>query len=170
MAEDGEHIGQNEKTLYTSPSFKIVTRTPTAIPVEEGLSFHIKGLNDAIDTPREVFQRYTIALGAAKLTAESAHTQDFWANTRVENGNTVSVYGRVPENEDSWRKPADTRRSSDTAIEERYDTERLKRLMTKYIPKWETLTEHMALFANEDVGENVRGEDKMDMLYGEMID
>jgi len=136
---------------------KLIIPNPPRIPIEEGLTIQITHENDAADTERQILHRYLFALAGAKVLAESDMSPDAWANTRLEKGNVVSVYGRNPAHPDAWRKPVETHNRNATAItatmQQQLDLPRLQKLMSKYIPDWEKLASTIELFTRP---ENVR--------------
>lgn len=148
-AEPAKESAKDGATLYKSDKFDVFVPKKPNIPLNEGLHIEISDGHDSADSPKEVLARYTLALGSAKVLAESAVTQDAWANTRVEKGQTVSVYGRVPGVEKSWRKPVDAfnREVPEIAnLEPNYDTQELQKLYRRYLPKWEQLINKVSLF------------------------
>lgn len=136
-------------TLYKSDRLEVFVPENPNIPLSEGLHVKISDGHDAADSPKEILARYLVAEGVAKMLAESGLTQDAWANTRIEDGQAVSVYGRVPQVEDSWRKPVNTLNRNAPEIsnlEPNYDTQKLQELSTRYLPKWEQLAGNIDLF------------------------
>lgn len=124
-------------------------RIPAVPSLSRDLGSHIivTSGHDRSDAPRDIARRYLLGLGVAKVVAESGVTQDAWANTRLEKGNVLSIYGRNPENPQSWRKPvvARLRESNSKSIsdEESYG---LAKLFARYLPLWEALGRNMRLF------------------------
>lgn len=158
MPENQESIASQERAvLYKDDAGNriIIPKNPH-IPLKEGLQVQIFGKHDQFDQPREVLKRYLFALGSAKVIAESALTSDAWANTRIENGQEVNAYGRVPGEANSWRKPVNTFDRGNTEIEslEPYQEEKLKKLFSKYMPKWGKLGKRINLF-----NEGINGKD-----------
>lgn len=138
-------------TLYRSEKFNVFVPSKPNIPLREGLHVQISGAHDSSDSPKEALARYLMAEGAAKVLAESGLSQDAWANTRLEEGQAVSVYGRVPGVDKSWRKPVDTlSRNAPVAnkLEPFYNTQKLQELSGRYLPKWEQLAGNIDLFKN----------------------
>lgn len=137
-------------TLYEAKDATRVYIPPTPnIPIKEGLHVEVASIKDVVDSSKEVLKRLLLGEGVAKVIAESSLTPDAWANTRLEKGNVVSIYGRVPEEEKSWRKPVDTLNRNAPSIEELepfYATQKLQELSARYLPKWEKLLEKMVLF------------------------
>jgi len=92
------------------------------------------------------------AIASAKAIAESSYTRDFWANTRITNNDEVHAFGRVPEEDSSWRKPVKTLPSpqeipqQDINIKKYYDLEKLQKLFKRYMPLWEKLAQKISLF------------------------
>lgn len=147
-------------TLYKSDKFDVFVPKKPNIPLNEGLHIEVSSGHDSTDSPKEVLVRYVLAVGSAKVLAESGVTQDAWANTRVEQGQTVSVYGRVPGVEGSWRKPVDTfnRNVSEIdSLEPNYNTQKLQELSRRYLPKWEQLAHGINLFKNGVNEKNIEG-------------
>lgn len=145
-------------SLYESSRFNVFVPSKPNIPLNEGLHIQISDGHDIEDSPKEVLERYTLALGFAKVLAESGQTQDAWANTRIEDGQKVSAYGRVPGEEKSWRKPVDTFNRNVPEIiklEPNYDTQRLRALSARYLPKWETLAGNISLFKDGVNGKDI---------------
>jgi len=151
----GEIMSNKEEiSLYKSERFDV--SVSSKIPLKEGLSVQVSGHNNS-NSPREVLSRYLIAEGCAKVLAESGLTPDAWANTRLEEGQAVSIYGRVPGIEESWRKPVDTVGRDVPKIdnlEPNYNTQKLQELSRRYLPKWEQLAGNIELFK-----EGVNGKD-----------
>lgn len=144
--------------LYKSNKFDIFVPSKPNIPLNEGLHVEVSSQHDQLDSLREVLSRYAMALGSAKALAESGMTQDAWANTRLEEGQTVSAYGRVPQVEGSWRTPVNTvQRGVETtaSLEPYYNTAKLQELFGRYLPKWEQLTDNISLFKNGVNGKDV---------------
>lgn len=140
MAEGSIETSFNQTPLYQGLNSEVIIPTPSKIPLNEGLSLEIKGSHDATDNPRQILERFAIGLGVAKIVAESGLTRDAWANTRLEKGQAVNVYGRVPGEENSWRKPVDTNREINQQIDTinpTYNQQKLSTLMQRYLPKWE---------------------------------
>ncbi len=145
--------GKEGVTLYKSNEFEVFVPKNPNIPLTEGLHIQISDGHDSEDSPKEILARYTLALGAAKVLAESGMTRDAWANTRLEEGQTVSVYGRVPGEENSWRKPVDTLERNSPQVD-KVDP-RLAELFRRYMPKWEELSNRMELFKNGVNGKDI---------------
>ncbi|MCL4387088.1 hypothetical protein M1307_01690 [Patescibacteria group bacterium] len=149
-------------TLYKSKTgIEISIPKKPNIPLNEGLHIEVSGKHDQFDSPKEVLSRYLFALGSAKAVAESGLTRDAWANTRLEEGQKVSVYGRVPKEDASWRKPVDTLNRIDTGTDTLipfYDQSKLTNLFKHYMPKWEQLRERMELFPGGVEGKDVKEE------------
>jgi hypothetical protein len=145
-------------TLYKSNEFNVFIPPKPKIPLNEGLNIQVSSKQDALDSPKEVLGRYSMALGAANLIAESGITQDVWANTRVEEGQVVSAYGRVPETESSWRKPVSTVNrdvSEKDGLEPYYDTKELQKISNRWFFTCEKLTDNIQLFKNGVNGKDV---------------
>lgn len=162
LALQGEALqsqeGVGKISLYQSDKFDVFVPSKPKIPLGEGLHVQVSDGHDKEDSPKEVLARYTLALGSAKVLAESGMTQDAWANTRLEEGQSVSVYGRVPGVEDSWRKPVDTlnRNAPEiTSLDSKYNTQKLQELSGRYLPKWEQLAGNIELFKNGVNGKDV---------------
>lgn len=99
-----------------------------------------------------------MAVVSGKVFAESSLTKDAWANTRIENGQKVSAYGRVPGVDTSWRKPVDTlNRNVEeiTSLKPNYNSQKLQELFARYLPKWEQLAGNMELFKNGINGKDI---------------
>lgn len=144
--------------LYKSDKFDIFVPSKPNIPLKEGLHVQVSDGHDREDSPKEVLGRYVLVLGSAKALAESSIAQDAWANTRLEEGQIVSAYGRVPGVENSWRKPVDTLQrgaETTTTLEPYYDALKLQRLCRSYLPKWEQLASNIELFKNGVNGKDV---------------
>lgn len=164
-SKDGKKVGSKESlpdkqgiSLYKSKKFNVFVPSKPNIPLNEGLHVEVSDGNDVSDLPKEVLARYTMALGSAKVLAESGLTHDAWANTRLEDGQKVSVYGRVPGVDSSWRKPVDTFNRNAPEInnlEPNYNTQKLQELFRRYLPRWEQLTENMSLFKNGVEGKDL---------------
>lgn len=167
LASQGEALRKSEGvTLYKSSRFNVFVPSKPKIPLNEGLHVKISDGHDVADSPKEVLVRYLMGLGAAKVLAESGLTKDAWANTRLEHGQAVSVYGRVPGVDNSWRKPVDTlnRNTSEiTTLEPNYNTQKLQKLCVRYLPKWEKLAANLNLFKN-----GVNGTD-IDLNGGDVV-
>lgn len=149
---------RNQKgiTLYKSDRFDVFVSSN--VPISEGLPIQISDGHDAEDSPKEVLARYLMAEGVAKMTAESGQTPDAWANTRLEEGQVVSSYGRVFGNEKSMGKPVDTldRNVPEVnSLEPNYNTQKLQELSSRYLPKWEQLANNIELFRNGVNGKDV---------------
>jgi hypothetical protein len=135
--------------LYAGRDITVSIPQSPNIPLSEGLHISVKGIHDREDNPKAVLRRFAIGQGVAKVVAESGHTGDFWANTRIEKGREVNIYGRRPEEPASWRKPVDANdRGVEpvTSLEPFYKANDLARLFSKYIPMWEKLAGNMNLF------------------------
>ncbi len=164
--ETGEDFPVPEKTskdfiLYKSNTSGVTIKVPNSakIPLNEGLHIQISDGHDEGDSPKETLSRLLFGLEAAKVTAESGLTQDAWANTRIEKGNKVSVYGRIATEKDSWRKPVNTNNRNAPVIDTlapNYDQVKLTRLFQKYTPKWENLLNNMTLFDNGVGGKDAK--------------
>lgn len=144
--------------FYRSEHFSVFVPQKPKIPLNEGLHVQVSSGHDSSDSPKEVLARYLMAEGAAKIIAESGKTPDAWANTRLEEGQVVSAYGRVPGVEESWRKPVDTLNRSAPEISDlgsNYDTQKLQNLSARYLSRWEKLAESMELFRNGVNGKDV---------------
>ncbi|MDP1722551.1 MAG: hypothetical protein Q8L37_05060 [Candidatus Gottesmanbacteria bacterium] len=106
-----------------------------------------------------------VGLGVAKAIAESGVTTEPWANTRIEkNGTQVSIYGRNL-NTASWRRPVDTINRMVAPIhpeKTQYDFTNLRRLFTKYLPKWESYARDLTLF--DSYGDKPMGKDVFEVL------
>jgi hypothetical protein len=151
LASQGETLqGKEGISLYKSPHFNVFIPAKPNIPLNEGLHVKISDGHDALDSPKEVLARYLMAEGVAKELAESGQTPDAWANTRLEQGQTVSIYGRIPGVEESWRKPVNTldRNAAIDNLGSNYNTQKLQELSGRYLPKWEQLAENIDLFKN----------------------
>jgi hypothetical protein len=158
LVQQGETLQNKQGVhLYKDSRFDVFVPAKPKIPLNEGLDIKISSDHDSSDSPREVLSRYSMALGAASLIAESSITQDVWANTRIEQGQTVSAYGRVPETEKSWRKPVDTNQNTSKAddLEKLYDTKGLQRISGSWFPTWEKLTSNLDLFKNGVNGKDI---------------
>lgn len=144
---------------------EVVFPNPPGIPLEEGLHVVVQGHNSQDVSPRHIVERFVVGLGAAKAIAESGVTPEPWANTRIEkNGTQVSVYGRNP-NPASWRKPVDTVNRTVRPIDyenSTYNFQKLRRLFSKYIPKWESYAETLTLF--DSYGDKPIGKDVFEVL------
>ncbi len=142
--------------LCKTPTVEVSIPQKPNIPISEGLHVQVKGEHDATDTPKAVLRRFGVGLGVSKAIAEGSQTpEEPWANTRIEKGQQVSVYGRNITNEDSWRKPVQTDNRVGTQIErlpKPYDQAQLQTLFRRYIPKWEQLTSQVKLFQNGPEG------------------
>jgi hypothetical protein len=150
-----ERVIPQRFVVYPSFTHQISVPNPPGIPLEEGLHLQISGQQDASEDPRQVLGRYLFSLAAAKVIAESGIiTDQAWANTRLEQGQKVSVYGKAPEVASSWRKPVDTSNRNVEPIQELNTYNQLQRLLGMYIPRWETLAGLIHLFP-----EGVRGFD-----------
>lgn len=159
LGSQGETLRSKEGiSLYKSNRFSVFVPSKPNIPLNEGLHVGVSDGHDVSDFPKEVLARYTMALGSAKVLAESGLTQDAWANTRLEDGQMVSAYGRVPGVEESWRKPVDTFNRNVTEISQldpNYNTAKLQELFGRYLPKWEQLTNNMELFTSGVNGKDI---------------
>ena len=139
----------SEINLYTGLNNKAVIPRNPKIPPEEGLQVQITGTHDSSDNPKQVLSRFLLALGSAKAEAESGATQDLWSNTQIGPDNEVNAFGRVPNVESSWRKPVTAnsqKEPSANRIGDYYDINKLQRLFSSYLPKWEALGKQMELF------------------------
>jgi hypothetical protein len=137
-------------SLYKSSRFNIFVPSKPNIPLNEGLHVKISDGYDTLDSPKEVLARYLVAEGVAKMLAESGITPGFWANTRLESGQTVSSYGLDPK-ADRSRKPVNTLNRGVAEINSLgsdYDTQKLQELCDRYLPRWEQLAQTMDLFKN----------------------
>lgn len=151
-------VDSRKISLYKSSRFEVFVPGKPNIPLNEGLHVQVSSGHDESDSPKQVLARYLMAEGVAKILAESGQTRDAWANTRIEEGQRVSVYGRVPEEEVSWRKPVDTfdrNASPINGLEPFYETQILQELSTRYLPKWEGLVGKVELFENGVNGTDV---------------
>lgn len=149
-APKGEVLQKSEGVNLHEGLFKVFVPENPNIPLSEGLHVKISDGHDASDSPKEVLARYLVAEGVAKMLAESGVTPGFWANTRLEDGQTVSAYGLDPK-ADRSRKPVNTVNrdvAKISSLEPNYDTEKLQALSQRYLPKWEQLAENMDLFKN----------------------
>lgn len=158
LASQGETLQSKGIVLYKSSRFEVFIPQKPNIPLNEGLHVQVSSKHDASDSPKEVLGRYLLAEGVAKVLAESGQTREAWANTRIEEGQRVSVYGRVPGEERSWRKPVDTfgRNVSDIGkLEPNYDTQKFVELSTRYLPKWEELVSQTSLFKDGVNGKDI---------------
>lgn len=159
LASQGEILrGREGVSLYKSTRFDVFVPSKPKIPLNEGLHVQISDGHDSTDSPKEVLARYLMAEGVAKMTAESSQTPNAWANTRLEQGQTVSTYGRVPGVEDSWRKPVDTLNRDVpkiSSLDSDYNTQKLQELSARYLPKWEQLANSIELFRNGVNGKDV---------------
>jgi len=159
LAPQGETLrGKEGVSLYKSSRFNVFVPLNPNIPLNEGLHIEVSSGHDSEDSPREVLERYLMALGSAKVLAESGKTPDAWANTRLEQGQTVSTYGRVPEVENSWRKPVNTSNRvvpEMGSLEPNYGTQKLQELFGRYLPGWEHLADNIELFKNGVDGEDI---------------
>lgn len=139
-------------SLYTGLNNKAVIPRNPKIPPEEGLQVQITGPHDSSDNPKQVLNRFLLALASAKAEAESGLTRDLWANTQIGPNNEVNSFGRVPNVESSWRKPVTSANSqkepSADRIDDHYDINKLQRLFSSYLPKWEALGKQMELFTD----------------------
>lgn len=156
--EQAKETGEKAITLYKSNKFEVFVPARPSIPLNEGLHIRVSDGHDGSDSPREVLARYTLALGSAKILAESGATQDAWANTIIEEGQTINVYGRVPEVEGSWRKPVNALNRNVpevNSLEPNYNTQKLQELSGRYLPKWEQLADNIELFKNGVNGKDV---------------
>jgi len=151
-ASQGETLrSQKGITLYQSDRFDVFVPKKPNVPLSEGLHVEVSDGHDLNDSPKEVLARYSMVLGVSKVIAESGKTLDAWANTRLEQGQVVSAYGRVPGIENSWRKPVDTLDRNVPEINSlgsSYDTQKLQELCKRYLPKWEQLANNINLFKN----------------------
>jgi len=150
LAYQGE-ISQNKEgiSLYKSEKFNVFVPKKPKIPLNEGLHIQISDGHDKSDSPKEVLARYLMAEGVAKEISESSLTPDPWANTRLEEGQVVSSYGRVFGEESSMGKPVDALNRSVpeiSGLEPNYNTQKLQELSGRYLPKWEELVNNMELF------------------------
>lgn len=146
------------RSLYRSSRFAVFVPSEPKIPLNEGLHVQVSSGHDQFDPPKEVLGRYVMALGSAKALAESSIPQDAWANTRLEQGQVVSTYGRVPTVEGSWRKPVETYNrevETITTLEPYYKESRLQELFGRYLPKWEQLVENINLFRDGVNGKDI---------------
>lgn len=144
---------------------EVVFPNPPNIPLEEGLHVVVRGLHGEDASPRHIVRRFVVGLGVAKAIAESGVTTEPWANTRIEkNGSQVSIYGRNL-NPASWRKPVDTINRTVGLINSdhtHYDFNTLRRLFTKYLPKWESYARDLKLF--DSYGDKPMGKDVFEVL------
>lgn len=144
----GEALQKNEGVNLHEGLFKVFVPENPNVPLSEGLHVKISNGHDALDSPKEVLARYLVAEGVAKMLAESGITPGFWANTRLEDGQTVSAYGLDPKDGRS-RNPVNTVNrdvARISSLEPNYDTEKLQALSKRYLPKWEQLAGNMDLF------------------------
>lgn len=159
LASQGDALRNKEGVfLYKSSRFEVFVPQKPNIPISEGLHVQVSSGHDVSDSPKEVLRRYLLAEGVAKVLAESGQTRDAWANTRIEEGQKVSVYGRVPGEEKSWRKPVDTFNRSVAEVnnlDPNYDTQKLQELSGRYLPKWEQLAGNINLFEGEINGRDI---------------
>lgn len=145
----------SQPRLYHGNIAEIIAPNPPNIPVNEGIHLDVTGSHDSADSPREVLTRFLLSEGVAKVIAEGGVLpEDFWSNTRIEEGNQVSVYSRRPLSDESWRKPVNTAGQKNTAFNEFPYQEKLEKVFAKYMPKWEELAGKMVLFP-----EGVQGTD-----------
>lgn len=153
----------NRIILYKNNATEIFVPKKQSIPHNEGLQVKVSGEHDSTDTPRQVLARFNLGLGTAKVIAESGLTpEEPWANTRIENGQEISIYGRNAFNPDSWRKPADTLNRevpNRDMLSPTYDEKKLQALFKRYIPKWEKLGSVMELFPNGIQAQDIDNED-----------
>ncbi|MBI1919350.1 hypothetical protein HYS29_02085 [Candidatus Microgenomates bacterium] len=176
MAEGGEAVTSDVEqgvessgrgiTLYREGGLKVFVPRKPRIPLNEGLHIEVSSGHDKKESPKQILERYLMALGSAKAIAESGTTPEGWANTRLEEGQVVSIYGRVPGEKNSWRKPVDTYNrgvGEISVLEPDYNTQRLRELFIRYLPKWKHLAEKINLF-----GDGVNGRD-IDSGEGEEI-
>ncbi|MCL5439237.1 MAG: hypothetical protein M1268_04635 [Patescibacteria group bacterium] len=157
-------------SLYKSQNLEVFIPKKPNIPLNEGLHVRVSGQHDSMDPPKQVLSRYLEGLGVAKVIAESGVTRELWANTRLEKGQVVSVYGRVPGEVDSWRKPVDTNNreaANIDTIEPQYPEKRLQELCQRYLPKWDVLAQKMELFGNGVKGSDLEGNNSGDPIIWE---
>lgn len=139
-------------TLYHGLNTRVYVPERTAVPLQEGIHLKIDNLGKRSSQPKDILSRFLLGLGTAKVVAESSHTRDLWANTRIEHDGEVSVYGRVAQEKTSWRKPVDmVRRETGTTntLHPYYNENTLVRLLGKYLPKWEQLRSRISLFTDK---------------------
>lgn len=152
--------------LYKTANAEVFIPRAPKIPVAEGIHIEVSGQHDSTDTPKQVLGRFLLGLGAAKMIAESGQTpEEPWANTRIEAGQTVSVYGRNVLNPDSWRKPVVTHDREvlpQDSLDEPYNQEGLQKLSERYLSRWEKLGAIMNLFPDEIKAQDVLDENFKD--------
>lgn len=90
-----KEVTSKGRLLYRSPRFDVFIPSKPKMPLNEGLHIQVSSGHDQFDPPKEVLGRYAMALGSAKALAESGIPQDAWANTRLEQGQVVSTYGKL---------------------------------------------------------------------------
>lgn len=143
----GHVEASQDSTLYHGSIADIIIPSPPKIPLTEGLHIGVTNHSDQNELPKQVLSRFLLGLGVSKTMAESQTlSQDFWANTRIEEGNNVSVYSRRPGSADSWRKPVNTVGRENTDVNNFPERDKYEKLLGKYMPKWEKLAQSMELF------------------------
>jgi hypothetical protein len=138
--------------LFRGLNGEVVIPHSPKIPPKEGLHIQVRGFHDETDMPRNTLVRFLFAEAVAKAIAESEVTgSDLWANTRIEGKGEVNIYGRVPWEETSWRKPVGLTEGQINSLQDfssYYDSKKLKRFFSSYMPGWEKLANIMTLFDN----------------------
>ncbi|MBI3620103.1 hypothetical protein HY214_03110 [Candidatus Roizmanbacteria bacterium] len=154
MSESSEIILHNN----TGQELKVAGQQP----LQHGLNIKITEKDKSPATPKATLRKIVTALGTAKAIAESGYTRDVWANTRRDQRGDIWAIGRVPDEKNSWRQPVphleDSPGGPNEPIDRYYDRNKLKRLFDLYIPQWEKLTKHMALFVKGVNGKDEKTE------------
>lgn len=151
------HVGV---PLYTGDMFSLVVPSVARIPLEEGIHIDVTTRKSKLSmhNPKDILRKFVGALGVAKVVAESGLTlHEPWANTRIEQDDSVSVYGRTVTPE-AWRKPVDTVNRTGTTtdtIGDHYPVSKLQRLFRSYIPGWEREVKTMRLFDRVAIGSDI---------------
>jgi hypothetical protein len=155
---ENENKNNNERiTLYKSDKFEVFVPKKPNIPLNEGLHVQVSDGHDGTDSPREVLARMWMAEGVAKEIA-GLDIPDFWANTRIEKGQVVSIYGMNPVNEKIWRKPVNTLDRNVPEITDlgpEYKTSELQKISARYLSLWEQQARNTELFKNGVNGKDV---------------
>jgi hypothetical protein len=120
----------NKINLYSGSKDEVIIPIPPKIPFKDGLDVEVRKQDNDQKNPKDLLRRmvFAIAIAIAKAIAESSYTRDFWANKRITNNDEIHVFGRVPEEDSSWRKPVKTLPSPQEIPPTRYKYQKILRL------------------------------------------
>ncbi len=158
LSPEQSEIINSDETLWKGSGVEVVMPKEAGIVEEEGYHVQIipEGKRDVDwreSSIQAVMNEGYYGLAAARIIADSAHSENLWANvhwnSRPDFIAGCNVFGRNPSSPEAWGKPVNMRDQKVSLPPDTHGStfETFGRISEKYFPSWQKAREEFSPFA-----------------------